>query len=331
MSLNKNNTANLLSRLDSGQVLQDAHNTAEHALDVVLTNSLVPARYSRVTCELLDMQDGTFETEYINYFGFGDKESNQIEMVSNPTGAKEKTNLSFTGLTTSIGGKFFTIYDDVGSVGVWFDLDTISVPPTTGALRDIMVPISTGDNDSAISSATAIAVNSDSKFSAAAVGSVSLVESSTIGLRASATSNTSGIVISVTTKGDVSIQSKYVKLYDGTNQLRPFWFNIDNLGVEPVVAGSVEMIEVPLAAFESQLTAAVKLQAVIEAHADFTSTVDDAFITIENAVDGSSGGMVDGDSGMEIDDIKSGSDQDLICRLRILFTNKFISGIEKVI
>jgi len=331
MSLTKNNTANLLSRLDSGQVLQDSHNTAEHALDVVLTNSLVPSRYSRVTCEMLDMGDGTFETEYINYFGFGSKESNQIEMVANPTGRKEKTNLSFTGLTTSIGGKFFTIYDEVGSVGVWYNLDGGSTPPTTGAARDIEVAIVTGDNDSAIALSTTSVVNIDSKFSAASVGAIALIESSTIGLKTDATPNTSGITISITAQGDVDLQSKYIEIYDAENIKHHIWFNISGLGIDPAPAGSVEGIEIALLGFESTLTAAAKLQLIIEAHADFTATVDDSFVTIGNAVDGASQGLIDGDTGMAIDPVSAGADQDLICRLRVLFTDKFISGIEKVI
>lgn len=330
MSLKKNNTANLLSRLDPGQVLQDAHNSAEHALDVTLVNSLVPARYSRVTCEMLDMGDGTFETEYINYYGFGNKESNQIEMVENPTGAKEKTNLNFTGLTTSIEGKFFTIYDSAGSVGVWYNLDSGSVPPTTGALRDIEIPIVTGDNDSAIALSTTSVVTLDPEFSAASVGSVALIEASIIGLRTDATPNTSGISISITTQGIGDLQSKYVAISNGTNTLYHFWFNIAGLGIDPTPVGSIS-IEVPLLGFESQLTAAAKLQAVMEDHAEFSAFVEDSFITISNAVDGASDGMVDGDTGMAIDEVTSGSDQDLVCRLRVLFTDKFISGIEKVI
>lgn len=330
MSLKKNNTANLLSRLDSGQVLQDAHNTAEHALDVVISNSLVPARYSRVTCEFKDMGDGTFETEYVNYFGFGDIESNQIEMVSNPTGAKEKTNLNFTGITTTIGGKFFIIYDDVGSVGVWYDLDAASIQPTTGALRDISIPIVTGNDSTAIALATASTVTLDSKFSAAAVGDISLIESATIGLRSDSTANTSGIAITTTVQGDIDSQSKYFFAYSGDNTRYHFWFNIATLGTDPAPAGSIA-IEVPLLGFESQLTAAAKLQAIAESHADFTATLEDSFIIIGNAVDGASDGLVDGDSGMAIDPITVGADQDLICRLRVLFTDKFISGIEKVI
>ena len=331
MALSKNNTANLLSRLDSGQVLQDSHNSAEHALDVVLTNSLVPARYSRVTSELKDMGDGTFETEYINYYGFGNKESNQIEMVANPTGAKEKTNLDFTGLTTTIEGKFFTIYDDVGSVGVWFDLDAGSTPPTTGALRDISIPIVTGNDSTAIALAAASGITLDSKFSAGSVGPIALVESSTIGLKADSTPNTSGIAVSTTTQGDVDLQNKYVSISNGANVLYHIWFNIDSLGTDPAPASSIA-IEVALLGFESQLTAATKLQLVMEAHAEFTSTVEDFNVIIGNAVDGASDGIVDGDTGMIIDDITLGSDQDLICRLRILFdNNNFISGMEKVI
>jgi len=329
MSFNKN-SANNLSFLDSGQVLQDAHNTTEHALDVVIANSLVPTRYSRVTCDLKDMEDGTFETEYINYFGFGEKESNQIEMASNPTGAKEKTNINFNGQTVSIAGKYFIIYDDAGSVGVWYNLDAGTPNPGTGAARDIEVSILTGDSSNDIASATSSALNGDSKFSAAAVSNDVLTESSTIGLRSNASAGTSGLTITILTKGDVDLQSKYFLLYDAEDVKYHVWVNINSLGTDPAPASSTA-IELILDASETSLTAAAKLQILIEAHADFKATVSDYFITVTNAVDGESLGIVDVDTSMVIDPITEGEDQDLICKIRVLFTNKIISGLEKVI
>lgn len=330
MSFNKN-SANNLSMLDSGQVLQDAHNSDEHALDVVISNSLVPARYSRTTCELKDMGDGTFETEYINYYGFGIQESNQIEMANNPTGAKEKTNLNFSGLTTAIAGSYFTVYDELGSVGVWYNLDAGTPNPGTGAARDIEVSIVTGNVSTDIATATASALNLDSKFSAAAVSNDVLMESSTIGLKTDASAGTSGITITISKQGDVDLQSKYFLLYDAANVKYHVWFNINSLGVDPAPAASTA-IEIPLAASETSLTAAAKMQIILEAHADFTSTLSDDFVTVTNAVDGDSTGMVDGDSGMYIDQILNGADQDLVCRIRVLFDgSNFITGMEKVV
>lgn len=76
----------------------------------------------------------------------------------------------------SLDGKYLTLYDEAGSVGVWIDTDDsgTSEPAGSGALdRSIEVTgISTDDTAEDVASAVATAIDGDSKFTASASGAV---------------------------------------------------------------------------------------------------------------------------------------------------------------
>jgi hypothetical protein len=65
----------------------------------------------------------------------------------------------------SLGGKYFKIYDQNGSVAVWYNTGASTLPPH-GCDRSIQVLISSGASASAVATATASYVNADSQFSA---------------------------------------------------------------------------------------------------------------------------------------------------------------------
>lgn len=100
----------------------------------------------------------------------------------------------------TLDGKYFTIYDDVGSVAVWFDVgNNNTTEPFHGAQRSIKVTsINPGDSANTVAAAIAAAVNPDSKFNASALGAVITITNTLNGNVSDALAGTSGFSISVT-------------------------------------------------------------------------------------------------------------------------------------
>ena len=79
------------------------------------------------------------------------------------------SNLGFTfaintaGVADALGGKYFKIYDQNGSVAVWFNVNGESVPPH-GCTRAIQVILSPGTAANAVASTIAATVDADPQF-----------------------------------------------------------------------------------------------------------------------------------------------------------------------
>jgi len=104
--------------------------------------------------------------------------------------------LSFVFATTvsgvtaaSLGGKYFKIYDQSGSVAVWYNTGFSSLPPH-GCNRAIQVSIPPGASASIVAATTASFVGADAAFSASAVNAVVTITDAVNGLRSSAADGT---------------------------------------------------------------------------------------------------------------------------------------------
>lgn len=101
---------------------------------------------------------------------------------------------------TPLDGKYFTLYDDVGSVAVWFDVDNDGTSePFHGASRSLKVTgITAGASNATVASAIAATVNADSKFTASALSNVITVTATFNGNTSDASAGTSGFSVSST-------------------------------------------------------------------------------------------------------------------------------------
>lgn len=107
---------------------------------------------------------------------------------------------SFGTNNVSLDGKYFTIYDDNGSVAVWFDVgNNGTLEPFHGASRSIRVNnFNAGDSDSTVAAAIATIVNQDSKFTATSLGNQLVITATFDGDTQDATVGTSGFSVIVT-------------------------------------------------------------------------------------------------------------------------------------
>jgi hypothetical protein len=320
---------NQLSDLDYPQVLQDSHNKAIHALDVNLISDL-PADGSKVTYEFKDMGDGTFETEFINYYGNGTKQQTSLEIRTTFQGTGEITLFSLIGATPAgLSATYATIYDDVGSVGILFRLDGGSTG-TSGAARDIIVDIATGDSTSDMAGKLATTMNSDSKFSGAAVSALATIQSSTIGNKTDATAGDSGLGLSIT-DGTANLNNQYI-LLNSANDITEYyiWFDFNSTGTDPAIAGKTG-IEIDFTIGDSYEDLMGRISTVVGALDDF-NTEYDAKVFIQAAGVGTTTATVDGNSGSTISAVTTGTAGSLLGRIQIYFdTNNFITGYERIV
>lgn len=188
----------------------------------------------------------------------------------------------------SLGGKYFTIYDDVGPVRIWFDVDNTSVaPPIPGGGRRIEVDIASNDSAVAVATALRSVVDADAKFAASRTNNEVTITSSSVGTRTDGSDFNTGFTISVVTQGAaaVTLGGKYFTMYDDVGPVR-IWFDVDNLSVAPAVPGGGRLLEVDISAGNTANQVAIALQAAVDADAKFIASVLTNVVTITSSAIG---------------------------------------------
>lgn len=139
---------------------------------------------------------------------------NQITItnINNGAFASATAGTSGFGVSTSTGtadasldGKYFIIYDENGSVAVWYDVgDDGTQEPFHGADRSIRVSgVDFGDNSTTVAAATVAAINFDLLFTASNLANVITITNVAQGNVPDATAGTSGFGMS-STSGSLS-------------------------------------------------------------------------------------------------------------------------------
>jgi hypothetical protein len=330
MSELKNSTNNL-STLDLGTVLRDAHNDKQHALDVNVINSLTPERYSKVTFDLKDMGDGTKEVEFINFYGEGIRQKTKVTSRGYALGRGEITSVSFLSINpTSLAGKYFIVYDNSGSVAIWFNLDGKSAEPDTGTDRNIQIDIVSSDTSVTTANKVKLTIDADSQFNAVNSGSICIIQSSSIGNKTSSFDMDTNLGIS-TQDGLSSLNNKYFTLYSANDTTEYYvWFNIDTLGTDPSIVGKTG-IEVQALSTDSESELGTKIATAIDNNSDFYAEYEDGYINIENEQKGTASNAHPIDSELEIKTTEDGVNASLIMKIQVFFdVDNIISGFEKV-
>lgn len=140
--------------------------------------------------------------------------TNQItitNLINGPLAAPSAGTSGFTMGTTvgtadnSLDGKYFIIYDENGSVAVWFDVDDNGTPePFHGADRSLRVPgVTSGASAATVAAAIVAVVNPDTLFTASNLSNVVTITNVTNGNVPNATAGTSGFGIA-STNGSLS-------------------------------------------------------------------------------------------------------------------------------
>lgn len=134
---------------------------------------------------------------------------NQITITNTQNGALSSASASTSGFSVStsagtanasLDGKYFTMYDDEGTVAVWFDVGDDGTPePFHGADRSIKVTgVPYGASATTVAAAIVAVVNPDVKFTASNLANVITITRTFDGNVAPSSVDTSGFMISDT-------------------------------------------------------------------------------------------------------------------------------------
>lgn len=203
----------------------------------------------------------------------------------------------------SLDAKYFTLYDDVGSVGVWIDVDNNGTPAPAGALASLrqieITTINSNDDEFNVAAKIAAILEADSKFSATFSSNVITVTNSIGGVRTDAVVGDSGFTVAVSVQGVnaiSSLQGKYFIIYDNVGSVG-VWIDVGNIGTTiPAGAGAAaRAIEITtIVQGDAASVVATKIAAALDADPKWGAISSGADIIVTDA---SFGARIDASAG----------------------------------
>lgn len=232
----------------------------------------------------------------------GAQEETQITTIADVVGTPTEYTVDTVADTAgSLHLTYFIVYDDQGSVAVWFDVgNTGAPPPPHGANRGIRVA-SIVANDSANTVATKIGtvLALDNAFSVSVIGNqITLVETVN-GSLPTPSNGTSGFTTARSVNGtaDNSLDGKYFIISDENGSVA-VWYDVGDDGTPEPFHGADRSIRVPGVNYgDSAATVAAATVAVVNPDLFFTASnlsnvitiTNVAFINVPDATAGTSG------------------------------------------
>jgi len=207
-----------------------------------------------------DVQDGFFDITFIN--DLGSAPQNAITVSTNTLTSHEQTKVTTTAdVSGSLDRKWFTAYDQAGSVGVWFDIDNDGSAPPAGALaadRQIEVTgASSDDSANSVAAALAAALGADPQFGSGAVGNVTTTDDAAQGDRADWTDGDTGFTFQTSIQG-YSSGNMPITITEQTAGVLPqvdVEATAQETGPVQAPAGTLTVIETPVTGWTSATNA----------------------------------------------------------------------------
>lgn len=269
--------------------ITNSYNEESKAQDVVAVNNLVPARYGKVQLTYSDNGQGTGNVEKAEYFSNGAYQETRITCTGDSTGSAHKTSINFENRTSeSLAGTSFVIYDNIGAVQVWFNVDFNNNEPVNPAVyRSIEVNILSTHSASTIANRVSQAIDLDSAFLAISSTTFVIISSSSVGIKENSydintqlsIKNTSGIE-------PLSLNNKYFYINSATNADNYYvWYNVSGVGQDPAIPNKTGlMVNIPSGASPETVAENTKLK--LDSTGKFITNIDSEILLITNCLIG---------------------------------------------
>jgi hypothetical protein len=311
-----------LSDLHYTSVLRDAHNEDFNALDIIEVNNLVPARYGKVALTYITSGNGIGEVGQADFYSNAKYESTKVITTADQIGSAHKTTVFFIQRTPSmLAGKAFIIYDNIGGVAVWFNVDGSNTAPVVDdAYRYIQVNILSTDNHEAIAIKTSIAVNADSEFLSVYTSYITVISSVSVGIKPSSKDFNSSLGIKNTAGSEkITLNNKYFFINSALDATEYYvWYNVGGMGVDPAISGKIGiMIPIPTGASVSVINQNTKV--ILDTTGDFVTNIVDNTLIIKNKLIGVTTASTEGNSGFVVLRTVAGQDRELLVTLILTY------------
>jgi hypothetical protein len=238
------------------------------------------------------------------------------------TAASDAATVEATGFaitTTAVGHasnlhtKYFILKDEVGTVGVWFDVDAAGASaPSHGAARAVKIDsVTSGMTAAQVGTKVYDAIHADSKFNGVSDTSGTIVVvSTTYGNKTGQGAGDSGFTVTEHTAGVASaLTGKYFKLADVSGTVA-FWFDVGNEGTSAPTHGAdraVEITSVTRGMTAAQVAGVVRTAIDNDSKFDVGTLTDATFNAVCKDLKSVANGTA-GDSGFTVSTVTQGAD-----------------------
>lgn len=321
--------------LDYTNAITSAHVEREGAFNVINVNTLIPPNHGKIQLEYVPVGSyGEGCIQKVFYYSKGDYQQTKIITRGDYLGTSHKTTLNFANRTAeSLHEKSFVIYDNVGAVNVWFNVDFTGTEPVNPATyRSISINLLSSQSSEVIAQKVVLAMSMDSEFIAVSTLTYVIISSTTSGTKTNSYDISTGIYIKNTQGSDPeSLNNKYFFINTANNANEYYiWYNVSGTGVDPLIPGKTGIM-VPILQGSSASTIAQKTKEMLDLDTNFITNIDNETLLITNKEVGVSDISEGGNSNFYIFTLTLGENREVIATLILGYdsSNNLIS-VEKV-
>lgn len=322
------------SGLDYTNAITDSHNEDSKALNVVAVNNLVPSRFGKVDLTYITSGLGAGNVGQARYYSDGVYQETRIQTRGDSLGTAHKTTLNFINKTPSfLSGKSFVVYDNVGAVKVWFNVDFSSTEPVvSNTYRSIVVNLLSSHTSEVIASRTAQAFSMDASFVAVYSLYYTIISSSSSGEKLDSYDINTSLAIK-NTKGisPIPLNNKYFFMNSALNEVEYYvWYNVAGLGTDPAISGKTG-IQVNIPNGASAQIVAQNTKIALDMVDKFITNINEDTLIVSNVKIGITSITLDVDTDFYIYTYKVGKNRELIVILEMTYDSEGnVTSVERL-
>jgi len=311
-----------MTKLDYTNAITAAYNDDAHALNVVNVNSLVPVRFGKVAVQYITSGNGAGQVGQADYYSEGVYQETRIVCRGDNLGSAHKTTINFVNRTpASLAGKAFIIFDAIGPVTVWFNVDfSNSAPTIPGAYRDLEVNLLASHDSETIAKRVAQTIAFDSAFLTVYSSTYVIISRSSSGLVADSYDFDTQLFLKNTQGSNpLPLNNRYFFINSASNANQYYvWYNVNGGGTDPAIAGKTGlMVAIPTGSGANTVAAATA--AVLNSSNKFITNINGDTLEVVNNLVGLSDPAKENDTGFLIFVEKLGEARQLLASVVITY------------
>jgi hypothetical protein len=301
---------------------------------VVYVNSLVPVRFGKVVLTYVPSGYGAGKVQTAKYYSNGVYQETRIVTRGNALGSAHKTTINFVNRTpASLAGKAFVVYDDLGAVKVWFNVDGASTEPgVAGTYRSIQVSLLTGDNHEVVAQKTSTTMGLDASFLSIYTMYYIIISSSSAGIKLDSYDFSTQLYIKNTSgTKPKTLNNTYWLINSAANASQYYvWYNVNGGGTDPALAGKTGlMVAISTTSTAAQVASLTKI--VLDATTKFITNISDDTMRVSNVIIGATTSLQENTADFVVFNTVYGEDRVLLADLVMEYdVSNFLIAVERL-
>lgn len=310
------------TELDYTNSLTNSHNEAEKAFNVIDASSLVPFRYGKIDLDYVTSGYGIGQIKTAKYYSNGIFQETKVICRGNNLGSAHKTTVNFVNkIPSSLAGRSFVVYDNVGAVNIWFNVDGANTAPVVAATyRNIEIPLLSTDNHELVAQKASAVIHADSLFISVYTSYYIIISSSSAGVRQNSYDINSSLPIR-NTAGSASqnLNSTYWSINSALNANQYYvWYNVNGGGTDPAISGKTGIV-VAITTTSTASEVAQSTKTALDATGKFITNISEESLEITNIAIGATTKFLENTSGFLIWVPVTGESRTLLATIQLTY------------